>query len=389
MAWTTGGCSRRSDEPIVKLPVGFLRQTDAASLLIAEELGTYAKHGVVPALRRGASPADLAARLTVGELVAAQLPASLPLLRAMKADKPQPTDLVTLMVLSHNGAAITLARDLCQGVKFLDLVGLREALARRAAGSPVSFAVPAIGGTDDLWLRYVLAAAGVPQSRVNVVEVPAERMLPDLREERIVGFAAPDPWPALAAAQDVGFTFATAQDICRYAPRSVLATTSAMLNERRPELKKLVRAVIEASVWLDTPANRARPLLAETLARRQGLDLDAAPIRARLGSVYDLGCRLGERDFEDDMLFFHHAGRVNLPRRADALLFMALLARFRLAPTGAADAVDRAIRDDVYRELARDMGVPLPDDMKPFVVTLDAVRFDAAVPADWPGLWGG
>ena len=32
-------------------------------------------------------------------------------------------------------------------------------------------------------------------------------------------------WSALAAAQDLGFTFATAQDICRNAPRSVLVTT--------------------------------------------------------------------------------------------------------------------------------------------------------------------
>lgn len=384
-----GGCNRRSDDPLVKLAVGFLRQTDAASLLIGEELGTYAKHGVAPALRRGASPAELATRLTSGELVAAQLPASLPLMRTLINERAAPTDLVTLMVLSHNGAAITLARDLCQGVKFLDLVGLREALERRPSAAAASFAVPAIGGTDDLWLRYVLAAAGVPRTRINIVEIPVERMLLDLREERIVGFAAPDPWPALAVAQDVGFTFATAQDICRHAPRSVLATTAATLEERRPQLKKLVRAVIEASVWLDTPANRGRPLLGESLARRQGLDLDAAPIRARLGSVYDLGCRLGERDFEDDMLFFHHAGRVSLPRRADALLLLALLTRFRLGRMAGVDAVDRVIRDDIYRELSKEMGLPLPDDMKPFVVTLDAVRFDAGVPADWPGLWGG
>jgi len=395
-AWA--GCGRVGGNPRsgpTRIRIGFLRQTDAASLLMAEELDTYGKHGLSPSLRRGASPAELVERMVTGELAAAQLPASLPLARALATPRPSATDLVTLMVLSQNGAGITLARDLCQGVKFLDLGGLRDTLARRASSAPMTFAVPAIGGTDDLWLRYLLAAAGVPRNRVHVIEIPAEQMLPDLREERILGFAAPDPWSALAAAQDVGFTFATAPDICRNAPRSVLATTAATLAERRADLKKLVRATIEASVWLDTPANRARPLLGETLARRQGLDLDAGPIRARLGSVYDLGCRLGERDFEDDMLVFHRAGRVNLPRRADAFLTLALLTRFRIgdgaAPTQLDQAarVDRVLRDDIYRELAREMGVPLPDDMKPFVVTLDAVRFDAGAPAGWPALWGG
>ena len=89
------------------------------------------------------------------------------------------------------------------------------------------------------------------------------------------------------------------------------------------------------------------------------------------------------------MLFFHRAGRVNLPRRADAMLALALLTRFRIGAVATEKAVDRTLRDDIYREVARDMGIPLPDDMKPSVITLDAVRFDPATPAEWPRLWGG
>ncbi len=366
--------------------VGFLRQTDAASLLMADEIGIFAKLGLAPNFRRAASPLELRDRLISGEIVAAQLPASLPAAFAMiGATHP---DLVVLMVLSHNGAAVTLGRDFCQSVKFLDLGGLRDAVTKRASGGPVVMAVPAVGGADDLLLRYLLGAAGVTPSQVRIVAAPADRILADLREERIVGFAAPDPWPALAAGQDLGFTFATAQDICRTAPRSVLVTTASMLATRRSELKALVRAAIEASVWLDVPANRALPLVGEVLARRHNLDLDADPIRARLGGVYDLGCRLGERDFEDDMVSFHRAGRVNHPRRADAFFYLALLSRFGFGPATAGPAiVDRTIRDDLYREVARDMGVPLPDDMKPFVVTLDSVRFDPNTPEEWPRLW--
>jgi nitrate/nitrite transport system substrate-binding protein len=357
---------------------------------MAEELGAFSKHGLAPVLQRSTSPIELKDRLLAGELVAAQLPfsQSLALSAAAPPGAAGPTDLVMLAVLSQHGAAVTLARDLCEGVGFLNLDSLRAALARHAAGGTAVFAVPVLGGTTDLLLRYLLGAAGVSADRISFVAAPMERMLADLRAERIVGFAAPDPWPAMAAQQDLGFTFATAQDIWRESPQTALVTTLRTLGARRSELKALLRAIMEAAVWLDVPGNRSRPLLGEVLARQRGLDLDPRPIRARLGSVYDLGCRLGERDFEDYILFFHHAGRVNLPRRADALLFLALLARFGLAPASPRiDVIDRAIRDDLYREVAREMGIPLPDDMKPFVVTLDAVRFDPNTPGQWPTLW--
>jgi nitrate/nitrite transport system substrate-binding protein len=294
---------------------------------------------------------------------------------------------VTLMILSQNGAAVTLGRDLCGAVKFLDLESLRKAIGRRANGAAV-FAVPIVGGCNDLLLRYLLAAANIPPERYQIQALAGDRMMADLRDERIIGFAAPDPWSALAAQQDIGFTFATAQDIWQSAPRSALVTTEQALNERRAELKAVVRAIIETSVWLDVPANRARPTIGDVLARHQYLDLDSGPIRSRLASVYDLGCKLGERDFEDDMIFFHHGGRVNAPRRADALLYLALLARFKLLPSPPSPAVvDRAIHDDLYKEVAREMGVSVPEDMKPFVITLDAVRFDPGAPAEWGQLW--
>jgi len=383
-SWTSGARQKHRARPAL----GFLRQTDAASLLFAEELGYYAKQALSPTFHRAASPVELRERLASGELVAAQLPASLPIALAGAGTPSAPSDLVTLMILSQNGAAVTLARDLCEGVKFLELEALRKAIQRRASTAPAVFAVPVAAGGDDVLLRYLLAAAGVPRTRVQIEVVPADRMIAELRDERIVGFAAPDPWSALAVQQDVGFTFATAQDIWQTAPRSALVTTERALDQHRAELKAVVRALIETSVWLDVPANRARPTIGEVLARHQNLDLDSGPIRSRLANVYDLGCKLGERDFEDDMIFFHHGGRVNAPRRADALLYLALLTRFGLLPSPANPAmIDRTLHDDLYKEVAREMGVSVPDDMKPFVVTLDAVRFDPNAPAEWPGLW--
>jgi nitrate/nitrite transport system substrate-binding protein len=383
-SWTNSSRESRRAHPAL----GFLRQTDAASLLLGDELGYYAKHNLAPRFHRSASPGELKDRLAAGDLLAAQLPASLPVALATERPVASPDDLVTLLILSQNGSAVTLARDLCEGLKFLDLVGLLKALLPRMAQGPLLFAVPAAGGSDDLLLRYLLAAAEIPAQKVQIQVVPADRMLAELRDDRIIGFAAPDPWSALAVQQDVGFTFATAQDIWQTAPRSALVTTVKTLGEHRAELKAVARAVMETSVWLDVPANRARPTIGDVLARHQNLDLDSGPIRSRLTNVYDLGCHLGEHDFEDDMIFFHHGGRVNSPRRADALLYLALLSRFGLVPAPArTDAVTRSVRDDLYQEVAHEMGIVIPADMRPFVVTLDAVRFDPNAPSEWPQLW--
>lgn len=356
---------------------------------MAEELGFFGRRNFAPQFERAVSPADLRARLLSGDLLAAQLPASLPiaaLSTGTSSGNGSAGELVTLMILSEHGLSVTLAHELCDGVRFLELDTLRDAVARRPGG--VTFAVPVAGGTEDLLLRYVLAAAGVPASRFRILSIPVERMIADLREDRIVGFCAADPWPALAVAQEVGLTFATAQDIWRWGPQSALVTTARQLETNRGDLKEVLRAVLQASVWLDTPGNRERPLTGELLARRQALDIDAQPIRARMGSVYDLGCGAGERDFEDDELFFHRGGRVNLPRRADALLFSALLDRFGLtrSPPKPA-AVASTLRDEIYREVAGEMGVAFPDDMHPFIVTLDATRFDPGAPGEWPRLW--
>src|SRR3569623_1065853 len=127
-SWAKAGRQKRRLQPAL----GFLRQTDAASLLFADELGYYAKQNMSPLFHRAASPVELKELLAAGDLVAAQLPASLPIAQAGLELPAGPSDLVPLMILSQNGAAVTLARDLCGAVRFLDLEGLKEAVSRRA-----------------------------------------------------------------------------------------------------------------------------------------------------------------------------------------------------------------------------------------------------------------
>ena len=93
------------------------------------------------------------------------------------------------------------------------------------------------------------------------------------------------------------------------------------------------------------------------------------------------GRRLGDRS---------QAGRIEAAYEQDpqAARAAAVGVVGRLAARlGRLDGVGACIADPLYREVASEIGVPWPEDMKPFVITLDAVRFDPGAPGQWPGLW--
>jgi len=151
---------------------------------------------------------------------------------------------------------------------------------------------------------------------------------------------------------------------------------------RRDEVRAVMRAVLEASVWLDDLDNRRRA--APTIGGQAYVGAPADVIEARLLGQYSLGCSYGDTKYEDDYMLYHDGGRVNYPRKAHGIWFMAQYLRFGYLsqPPDYAAVADRLILQDLYREVAQEMSVPIPDDdMKPFTVELDRVTFDAHNPA--------
>jgi nitrate/nitrite transport system substrate-binding protein len=90
---------------------------------------------------------------------------------------------------------------------------------------------------------------------------------------------------------------------------------------------------------------------------------------------------------------FYNGGKVNFPHRGHALWFMAQYVRFgylKELPLNYQAIADKLILSDLYREVAMDMGIPVPDDdMTPFTVTLDKATFDPADPVAYLKTHGG
>jgi nitrate/nitrite transport system substrate-binding protein len=205
-------------------------------------------------------------------------------------------------------------------------------------------------------------------------------MVQNMTVGNIKGYCVGEPWNAVAVAQDIGFTHITTQDIWQHHPEKALVVGRRLTGET-DVLKDVMGAVLDASKWLDDPANRSEA--ADTLGVPEYVNAQPDDIRGRLTGTYDLGGDLGETTYEGDQMQFFRDGATNFPRRSYGYWVLAQYQRFGYLDEAPAYAelVDDLILSDLYAEVADAEGIDVPDDdMAPFDVKLDGVTFDPTKP---------
>jgi len=362
-----------------KVKLGFIALTDCASIVMAQELGYFAERDLDVEVVKQESWPVTRDNLLRGEIDGAHCLFGMPFSVATGIGAEQPSrDLKIAMVLSNNGQAITLGNDLADA-GYGDLDAAAEALA--AAGTP-QLAMTFPGGTHDVWLRYWLLATGTKFADVDIQAVPPPQMVQNMTVGNIKGYCVGEPWNAVAVAQDIGFTHLTTQDIWEHHPEKALVVGKRLTGET-DVLKDVMGAVLQASAWLDEPANRSEA--ADTLGVEKYVNAPADAIRGRLTGTYELGADLGEATYEGDQMQFSRGGLTNLPRRAHGLWFLAQYQRFGYLDEAPPyqELVDELLLTDLYAEVAEAEGVTVPDDdMSPFEVRLDGTTFDPAHPQE-------
>ncbi|HTH14042.1 MAG TPA: CmpA/NrtA family ABC transporter substrate-binding protein [Spirochaetia bacterium] len=373
-----------SAEPI---KIGFIPLTDSASVVMAQELGLYKKYGVDVVVEKQSSWANVRDKLLVGELAAAHCLFGMPFSVYEGIGGPKGKELKIAMLLSVNGQATTLSTTEFAGVGYGDLAGFKAAVEALKAKKEVTFAMTFPGGTHDLWLRYELAAAGVDLSSVKVITIPPPQMVANMKVGTMDGFNVGEPWGGVAVKQNVGFTWLATQDLWKDHPEKALVFNPDFVAAHRDQVKAIMKAVLEASAYVDDPKNKAA--VAKVIGGPAYVNAPADVIDARLSGAYDLGSGLGQKTFGDDTMKFSDGGKVNFPRLSYGIWFQAQYARFypdKMAGAEDFQAVSKKlILQDLYTEVAKEMKVPVPaDDMKPITMKLDGVVFDPAKPlAAW------
>ena len=284
------------------------------------------------------------------------------------------------MVISNNGQGITLSKDFCGLVGFKDVNKVAAAVKSVQSRKEVTFAMTFPGGTHDIWLRNWMAAAGINQKSVGIITIPPPQMVANMRVDNMEGFSVGEPWNGVAAAQNVGFTHIASQDIWKNHPEKALVVNAAFASDNREDLKKVMKAIIEACKWLDVMGNRSKA--ASWLTKPNYVNAPLQVIEARLKGSNDLGCDLGVQKYKDDYMMFYNNGIVNTPKKSNAIWFLAQYVRFgylKAEPAYKAIA-DKLILSDLFAEVAKEMTVPVQPDMQAFKTTYD-VAFDPANPA--------
>src|SRR5436190_2318223 len=235
--------------PARKIRLGFIPLTDCAPLVVAKELGLFAKYGLDVELSKEASWANVRDKILNGELDGAHCLFSMPLSVYTGIGGKAGAEMKIAMILNNNGQAITLSKDFCGIVGFKEVNKAAAAVKTVQAKKEVTFAMTFPGGTHDIWLRNWMAAAGINQKSVGIITIPPPQMVANMRVDNMEGFCVGEPWNGVAAMQNVGFTHISSQDMWKDHPEKALVVNSAFATNNKEELKKVMKAIIEACVW--------------------------------------------------------------------------------------------------------------------------------------------
>jgi nitrate/nitrite transport system substrate-binding protein len=379
----TGASPRPPEKEVIRL--GFIPLTDCAPLVMAKELGLFTKYGLNVEVTKEASWANVRDKLLTGELDGAHCLFSMPFSVYTGVGGKAGSEMQIAMVLNNNGQAITLSKDFCGKVAFRQTKKVAPVVANKLkADKEVTFAMTFPGGTHDIWLRYWLAAAGVSQKTSKIITIPPPQMVANMKVGNMDGYCVGEPWNGVAVKQGIGFTEIATQDIWKHHPEKALVVNKKFSESRREDLKLVMKAVLEACRWLDNRANRKRA--AEIIGRVSYVNAPADVIEARLMGDYNLGCDQGTEIYRDNYMLFHREGETNLPRKSHAIWFMTQYMRFdylKEAPDFNAIA-NKLILQDLYKEVAASLKIKIPeDDMKPFALDIDKVKFDPNNPQEY------
>ena len=326
------------------LTIGFLPLTDAAPLVVAQELGLFARHGLHVTLRREVGWATVRDKLLFGELDAAHALAPMLWCAALGLNGPR-AEVLTAFVLNLNGNAITLSRTLREeGV--LDLPTLRAVALARRGERKLTFGVVYHSSSHHLLLRGWLRTAGLnPDRDVRIVVVPPAQMTRNLAADTLDGFCSGEPWNTLAVAQGLGWCPAWSAALAPAHVEKVLMVRRSFAEQRAEDHAALIAALAEAAAWCDEPHNRVS--LAALLAQPAYLNQPVEVMAPALEGVFDTGlARASVPDF-----FIFHRGEANIPTATRALALQEELVAAGLVPAAVLtpDLPARLFREDLHR----------------------------------------
>jgi nitrate/nitrite transport system substrate-binding protein len=344
--------------------LGFIALTDASPLIIAKELGLFAKYGMpdVEVLKQaswGATRDNLVLGASGGGIDGAHILTPMPyllMLGTINQGKPVPMNI--LARLNVNGQAISVEKEYLTAKADLNAAKMKGIIAKRkAAGNKITMAMTFPGGTHDLWIRYWLAAGGIdPDKDLELITIPPPQMVANMKANTMEAFCVGEPWNDQLVAQGIGYSAVSTGQMWMNHPEKSFAMRADWVAQHPRAAIALTAAVIEAQRWCDVPANI--PKLAQIVGGRDWLKVPVTDIQDRLAGNFTMGDGRVFKNAPFKMKFF--AANASFPYKSHDLWFLTEDQRWGKLPMtldkGA--VIAKVNRSDIWRKGAALAKVP-------------------------------
>ena len=351
-AATAASASDAPESPAVNF--GMIALTDCSPIVIAHEKGLFKQYGIQSKVTKGANWAAIRDNLSSGSIQATHMLLGMPLASTMGLLGSPKKPMIIPWLMNRNGQAITLRTD-WKGKVAADPKALRPFVEHaKKLGEPLTFAMTFPPGTHAMWMRYYLGAGGIdPDKDVTLITIPPAQMVANMKIGKMDGFCVGEPWGARSIADGIGYTAVTTQDLWKDHPEKVCAFTEEFAEKNPKTVKAVLKALHEASVWLDDPGHRREQC--DLVAKATYINCEAKTILGRL---------LGELDYGDgrkvkDEFYMHFSRRnCNYPQPKYAKWFLSQYRRWGMV-TGAPDyegVAKRVMRTDLYEQAMKEIG---------------------------------
>ena len=342
----------------------------------------FKKYGLNVTISKGASWAAIRDSLANGDIQATHMLLGMPIASSMGLGGAPKKAMIVPYILNRNGQAITLKKELA-GKVGADPAALKPLVdAAKAGGTPMTFAMTFPPGTHAMWLRYWLAAGGINPgdaagagADISLITIPPPQMVANMKVGKMDGFCVGEPWNAKSIADDIGFTAITTQAIWKDHPEKVCAFTAEFAEKNPKTVKAVLKALHEASVWLDKMDNRVEA--AKIVSAPTYINCPPESILGRLQGKYIMGD--GRKLKDPDYMIFSDRN-TNFPQAKYCQWWLTQLRRWGFTD-GAPDyagVTKQVMRADLYTEAMKEIGYAHGGaDVKPETL-FDKVVFDPA-----------
>jgi nitrate/nitrite transport system substrate-binding protein len=364
-----GAFAQGAGPEVTKATLGFIALSDAGPLFVAKDKGLFAKYGMPDVeVAKQASWGTTRDNLVLGSegngIDGAHILTPMPyLISAGKVTQNnQPTPMYILARLNLDSQCISVAKEYADLKLGVDATPFKAALEKKkASGKAVKAAMTFPGGTHDLWIRYWLAAGGIdPDKDIETIVVPPPQMVANMKVGTMDCFCVGEPWNLQLINQGIGYTAINTGELWNKHPEKSLGMRAAFVDKYPKAAKAILMAVMEAQQWADKAENKKE--LATIMGKRQWMNCPVEDVYDRSAGKFDYGIP-GKVVENSPHIMKYWRDFASYPFQSHDLWFLTEDIRWGKYEAGfdTKALIAKVNREDMWREAAKEMGVPASD----------------------------